>query len=216
MGDPVVVEGQAGGFQVKDHKLPVQRLGGISPGNRHHIVHKIGLHAIDQLEVGGFIADGVGSQSGLGEALHHAVVGDGHGTVAHPGGHANRLAGVAEAVHTGQLGVQVQFHPLFGGVVLALFALHHQHVVGMQHILLLVVVVPPVAPDDEGGTVGQSLPFGAVPFFPLQVFDHDGTGVVGDGDQIAFAVVALDLLGEYIAPHHHLAAVGLGEVPAGG
>ena len=199
---------QAGGLGVKHHKAAAQRAAGpLAVHNGDHIVHKIGLAAVDQLEVRVLFADVVGGQHGLGVALAHAVVGDGNGLVAHAVRQLHDLARVAEAVHAGELGVQVQLHPLFGGVVLPLLALHDQHIVGVHHIVPLVFVKGAVALDHQRGAGLQALPLAAVlPFLGADLQVHRA-GVVGDGNGVNLAEVALHLAGEHLAPHRHLAAL---------
>ena len=198
---------QTGGLGVKDAELPIQGhiLDAVDTGD--HVVHKIGLAAIDQLEVGILLVDVIGGQHGLWVTLTDAVVGDGDGRVTHAVGQADNPARVAEAVHAGELGVQVELHPLFGGVVLPAAALHTEDVVGVDDIVVLVFVVGAVAPDQEGGALFQALPLGAVlPFLgaDLQV---DGARIVGDGNGVDLAEIALDLGGEDVAPDHALAAL---------
>ena len=135
------------------------------------------------------------------------MVGDGDGTVAHTVGCTDDLAGVAEAVHAGKLGVQVQLHPLLGGVVLPLFALHLQHVIGIHHIVVLVFVVGALALQHEGGPLLHFFPLGVILAVPAAQFQADGAGVVGDGHDVALLEVALDLHSEHIAPDGDLAAV---------
>ena len=207
LGQVLAAGVEAGGLGVKDAELPLQGLVLHAVDAGDHVVHKIGLAAVDQLEGGVFLVDVVGGQHGLGVALADPVVGDGDGGVPHLVGQPDDAAGVAEAVQRRELGVQVQFHPLFGGVVLPAAALHDQHVVGVDDVVVLVLVVGAVAPHQQGGAVFQPLPLGAVlPFLgaDLQV---DGAGIVGDGDGIDLAEIALDLGGKDVAPNHALAAL---------
>src|SRR5699024_3288877 len=192
---------------VKNAEFPFQGLLLDAVHTGDHVVHKVGLAAVDQLEGRVLLVDVVGGQHGLGVPLADPVVGDGDGRVAHLVGQPDDAARVAEAVQSGQFGVQVQFHPLFGRMVLPAAALHDQDVVGVDDVVVLVFVVGAVAPHQKGGAVFQPLPLGAVlPFLgaDLQV---DGAGVVGEGDGIDLAETALDLGGKDVAPDHALAAL---------
>ena len=102
--------------------------------------------------------------------------------------------------------MEVELHPLFGGVVLPVPPLHNQNVVGIDDVVVLVLVISAVAPHQQGGAVLDALPLGAV--LPLLGPDLqiDGTGIVGDGDTVDLAEAAFDLGGEHVAPDHALAA----------
>ena len=103
--------------------------------------------------------------------------------------------------------MQVQLHPLDRGMVLPLLALDEEDIVGVDDVVMLVFVVGAVAPDDDGGALGDGLPLGAVLPFLRPDLQVDGAGVIGDGNGIDLAVVALDLGEEDIAPDHALAAL---------
>ena len=108
------------------------------------------------------------------------MVGDGNGRVAHPVRQSDDPAGVAEGVHAGQLGMQMQLHPLDRGMVFPLLALDEEDIVGIDDIVMLVFVVGAVAPDDDGGALGDGLPLGAVLPFLRPDLQVDGAGVIGD------------------------------------
>ena len=108
-------------------------------------------------------------------------------------GQPHDAAGVAEAVHAGQFGVQVQLHSLDRGGVLPLFALYEQHIVGVHDVVMLVLIIGAVAAHDDRGTLADALPLGAVLAFLRADLEVDGAGVVGDGHGVDLAIVALDL-----------------------
>ena len=58
--------------------------------------------------------------------------------------------------------MQVKLHPLFRGVVLPLFPLHEQDIVGVDDVVVLVLVVGAVTAHQQGGALGDVLPLGAV------------------------------------------------------
>ena len=151
--------------------------------------------------------DVIGCQHGFRIALTHAVVGDGNGGVSHAVRQLDDAAGVAEAVHAGKLGVQMQLHPLFRGSILPLFALHDQHIVGVHDVVVLVFIVGAVAPHNDRAALANALPLGAVLPFLCTDFQVDRAGIVGDRHGVDLAVVALDLGKEHIAPDHALAAL---------
>ena len=198
---------QAGGLGVEHAKFPGQGLLLHTVHAGDHIVHKVGLTAVDELEVRVFLVDVIGRQHGFRVALTHAVVGDGNGRVPHAVGQPHDAAGVAEAVHAGQFGVQVQLHSLDRGAVLPLFALHEQHIVGVHDVVMLVLIIGAVAAHDDRGTLADALPLGAVLALLRADLEVDGAGVVGDGHGVDLAIVALDLGKEHIAPDGALAAL---------
>ncbi|MPN53966.1 hypothetical protein SDC9_201635 [bioreactor metagenome] len=65
----------------------------------HHVVDKIGLTTVDQLEVGVFLFYIICFQHCFREALHHTVVSNGNGRVAKAGGKAHRRPRVTHCVH---------------------------------------------------------------------------------------------------------------------
>ena len=207
LGQVLAAGVQAGGLGVKNAEFPFQGLLLDAVHTGDHVVHKVGLAAVDQLEGGVLLVDVVGGQHGLGVPLADPVVGDGDGRVAHLVGQPDDAARVAEAVQGRQLGVQVQFHPLFGRMVLPAAALHDQDVVGVDDVVVLVFVVGAVAPHQKGGAVFQPLPLGAVLPFLSADLQVDGAGVVGEGDGIDLAETALDFGGKDVAPDHALAAL---------
>ena len=124
--------------------------------------------------------DVIGRQHGFRIALTHAVVGDGNGGVSHAVRQLNDAAGVAEAVHAGKLGVQMQFHPFFRSGILPLFALHDQHIVGVHDVVVLVFIVRAVAPYNDRAALADALPLGAVLPFLRADLQVDRAGIVSD------------------------------------
>ncbi len=122
-------------------------------------------------------------------------------------GQFDDAARVAERIHAGQLGMQVQLYPLDRGIVFPLFALHEEDIVGPDDIIVLVLIIRAVASHHNGGALGDGFPLGAVLPFLRADLQVDGAGVVGDGDCIDLAEVALHLGEEHIAPDHALAAL---------
>ena len=194
-------------LSIEHAELAVQRLVFHAVDAGHHVVHKVGFAPVDQLEIRVGLVDVVRRQHGFRVALTHAVVGDGNGRVPHAVGQLDDAAGVAEAVHAGKLGVQVQLHPLDRGSILPLFALHDEHIVGVNDIIVLVFIVGAVTAHDEGGALAERLPLGAVLAFLRANFQVDGALIVGDGNGVNFAVVALHLGEEHITPDGALAAL---------
>ena len=209
LGEALSVGIQPGGLGVEYHKAAGQRHGQLTVDGRDHVIHKVSLTAVDELEIRVLFVDVIGGQHGLRVALTDAVVGDGDGPVAHAVGQTDDLAGITESVHGAGLGVQMQFHPLFAlrRVVLPLLALHLQHIVGHDDKIMLVFVVGVVAPHDERGAGLQPLPLGHILPLIAQNFQVDRTGIVRDGGKIDLAAAALYLGGEHIAPDRHLAAI---------
>ena len=207
LGEEFGVGVQAGGLGIVHHKAAAHGAGGFTVQHRDHVIHKVGLHAVDDLEIRVAFADGIRRQHCFREALHHTVVGNSDGPMAHAMCGTHDLARVAEAVHAAELGVQVQLHPLLGGVVLPLAAFHLQHVVGVDHIVVLVLIVGAFALQHQGGALFQLLPLAEVLPFPAAELQVDGAGVVGDGNDVALLEVAFYLHCEHVAPDHHTAAV---------
>ena len=198
---------KTGGLGIEHAEFTVQRLILYAVNAGHHVVHKIGFAPVDELEIRVFFVDVIGCQHGFRIALTHAVVGDGNGGVSHAVRQLDDAAGVAEAVHAGKLGVQMQLHPLFRGSILPLFALHDQHIVGAHDVVVLVFIVGAVATHNDRAALANALPLGAVLPFLCADLQVDRSGIVGDGHSIDLAVVALDLGKEHIAPDHALAAL---------
>ena len=96
---PLGVGVKAGRLGVEHNKRAGQRHLRRAVDGGDHIIDKIGLAAVDQLEVGVGFVDGIGGQHGLRIALAHTVVRDGNGAVAHAVRQTHDLAGVVEAVH---------------------------------------------------------------------------------------------------------------------
>ena len=151
--------------------------------------------------------DIVRCQHGFRIALTHTVVGDGNGRMPHAVGQLDDAAGVAEAIHAGKLGVQMQLHPLLRCGILPLFALYDEHIVGVDDIIVFVLVVGAVAAHDEGGALAKALPLGAILTFLCTDLQVDGALIIGDGYGVDLAVVAFDLREEHIAPDDALAAL---------
>ena len=78
------------------------------------LVDQVTFHAQDQFDAVLF-----GRGPGFRIGLHHPVVGDGDGRMAPLGGLLNEAVNLGKAVHTAHLGVAMELHALFGGVVLA-------------------------------------------------------------------------------------------------
>ena len=209
LGEALSVGIQPGGLGIKHHKAAGKRHSQLTVDGRNHVIHKVSLTAVDELEIRVLFVDVIGGQHGLRVALTDAVVGDGDGPVAHAVGQTDDLAGITESVHGAGLGVQMQLHPLFAlrGVVLTLLALHLQHIVGHDDKVMLVFVVGVVAPHDERGAWLQPLPLGHILPFIAQNFQVDRPGIIRDGGKINLAAAALHLGGEHIAPDRHLAAI---------
>ena len=207
LGQVLHVGVQPGGLGIEHAELPRQGriLHTVDAGD--HVVHEIGLAAVDELEVRVTFVDVVRCQHGFRVALTDTVVGDGDRRVPHPMGQPDNAAGVAERIHAGQLGMQMQLHPLDRGVVLPLFPLNEQHIVGIHDVVMFIFVIRAVAADDDGGALGDGLPLRAVLPFLRANLQVDGTGVVGDGNGVDLAVIALDLREKDVAPDDALAAL---------
>ena len=210
-GEAVMLKIQAGGFHIKHHEPAVHGFIVLAVNHGHHIVYKIGFAAVDHLKIGVFFMNAVGGSHGLGVALTHAVVGNGNGAVTHAVCQLHNAVGITKAVHAGKLGVQVQLHALFGRVVTPGGALHHQHIIGIHHIIVLVFIIGAAAAHHQRGAGLEPFPLaGLVGIIVIAAahFQIDRAMVVGDGNHIAFAEVALGFGGKHIAPDHHLAIVG--------
>ena len=225
LDDLVGVGVQAGGLHVQHH------IGGAVDGFTRSalddvglVLDQIALAAGDQLDAGLF-----GRAEGLGEALYHAVVGDGDGLVAPRGGLFDQVGGGGAGVHVAESGVQVQLDALFGGGVHAhgLFGLHD--VVDHEHHLALEVVVAiaaaggdPLAVLERGGqNVGLRLnALGAVvagaPSAQKQLA-VDRAEAVGheEGDDLALAVLGVAHVEAGALAAHGAAAHVLGDLVHG-
>ncbi len=198
---------QTGRFGVEHAEFSGQQLilDAVDAGD--HIIHKVRLAAIDQLEVRILLVDIVRRKHCFRVALTDTVIGDRDRRVPHPVRQTHDAARITEAVHAGKLGMQVQLHPLFRSIVLPLFALHKEHIIRVHDIVMLILVIRAVAAHDDGRALADGLPLGAVLTVLRTDLQVDGAGVVGDGNGIDLAVVALDLGKEHVAPDHALAAL---------
>ena len=135
---------QAGGLGVKHHDLvSEQRLSRAFYGIALlQVVDAVGLDAVEHLDVAPVLFQAGLGLHGLRKGLHHAVIGDGQGPVPHGGRQLQRLARVTQAVHAGHIGVQVQLHPLVGGLVLAhlLFSFDDGGKIQRQLLIILGIV----------------------------------------------------------------------------
>ena len=111
--DRAVGNRKAGGLNIKDHEFGgIQLSGCISVGGPGRVVHKVGFHSVKHLQVG---FHRVVQHQRVG--LHIAVIGHGN-RVPSPLLHGiHQKFGNNQSVHCGQIGVQMQLHPLFGSVV---------------------------------------------------------------------------------------------------
>ena len=138
------------------------------------------------------------------------MVGDGQRLVTHGGRQLEGLARVAQSVHAGHIGVQMQLHPLVGGLVgtSLLFALDDSREV--QHQILVKHRVVDKALGDDISTLFD-VPFQSGGFFVGQYLGGpDGPGAVGKlkHDHGFFPAVELfELHKEDLALHGDLAAV---------
>ena len=200
---------QTGGLGVEHDKAAVQRHFGTAVQRGDHVIDKIRLAAVNQLEVRVAFVDGIGGQHGFGVALADTVVGNGDGAVSHTVRQPHDLAGIIKAVHRAGLGMQMQLHTLLplGRGILPLRALYLQDIIGQNDVVMLIFVIHIVAAHDQRGAGLQPLPLGHIGVLVPQNLEVDGAGIVGDGGKINLAAVALDLGGKDIAPDRHLAAV---------
>ena len=148
--DALLFGGKPGGFQVEADKLPVQGSGAVPHRRGHQVVDKIGLCAVNDLEVRVLLADVRLGVHGLGEGLGHPVVRDGHGLLAPSVGLVDQVRGGGDAIQVGHAGVQVQLHPLFHGVVHHLHLVHSGNGPGPQHVFPVVPVIFQGAPHQNG------------------------------------------------------------------
>ena len=84
------------------------------------VVHQIGFHAVNDLEIGIFGDPSLAALRlmGLREGLYDAVVGDRQSLHAEMIGLFDDIGGRGDRVHIGHLGVAVQLHPLLPGMIL--------------------------------------------------------------------------------------------------
>ena len=148
--------------------------------HRHPLVHVVlivGLHAVEHLD---FLPSARGVV-GIGEGLHHTVVGDGNGGVAPLDGPLDNGLAIAQGVHHGHLGVEVELNALLLGGVLA--PLGHGHLVdavGLQHHVVFEAahIQPPL--DLDPLALFDALDDGVGHLSLQELIDPDGAGVVGD------------------------------------
>ena len=186
LGDAVAARRQAGGLQVKYDKLPVKALAFLALDRSDHVVDKVGLQAIDHAEV----LPALACVHRVREALHHAVVGDGHGAVAPAVGQLCQVRRAVHAVHGGHVGVQVQLHPLDRSVVGLEQFLHQHHRQRPDGDIVLILVVGGVAAHHQGVALLELLD-GLLLAGGLDNFQRVGAGVVGDVNRVDLPLAVL-------------------------
>ena len=200
LGDHILGPAQARGLQVKADDGPVQVLVLGAPDGEAvvYVVDIVSLGAQQDLQLV------LAGAPGIGEGLGHTMVGDGDGGMTPGNGPLHRVLGVGEGVHQGHLGVQVELHPFFRGVVLLHGLLRRLNDQGLQdHVVVKPVQVQPagdlqVHPRLDPLHNGESL----VPGHELA--HPDGAGVVGDvkADDPGTALFQLPVLhGEDVSLH---------------
>ena len=133
-------------------------------------IDQVSLNAVDQLDprLGG---GGVR----FGKSLDHAVVGDGYGRMSPLGRELDQLAHVNGAVQGAHLGVQMEFDPLFFGVVHPRVRRGYPHAIAGDHRQL-------VGERDQTGCLPRSRTqsptggFSKGAAFALPHLDGDGVG----------------------------------------
>ena len=223
LDDLVGVGVETRGLHIQHHVgRAVQGAASVALHDSGGVLDQVALAAGDQLD-----AVLLGRAEGLGEGLHHAVVGDGDGLVAPLRGLLDEVAGRCAGVHGGEGGVQVQLHALFGRGVLAHGLLRGLDVRGHQHHLVLELVVavaaahrdPVAVLQTRAQRVGLGLNgLGAVVAAALAAqkqlaVDRGGAVREGEGDDLRLTVLGLaHLEGGDLAAHHQTADV-LGDLP---
>ena len=217
LGDAVVLGGKAGGLQVEADEIPGQGLLAAAGHGGHQVIDKVGLCAVEHLELRVLLADGLHGVHGLWESLCHAVVGDGHGLLAPLVGLLDKGGGRGHAVHVGHAGVQVQLHPLLQGVVHHLYQLHRGDGPGAHDVFPVVLVVLHLPADQQSRARLELIQSLALPGV-LDDLQGGGAGVVGDVDGVDFPGFVPGLLalhGENLPPDHQAAHIQ-GGLPQGG
>ena len=201
LGDAVFRRRKARGFNIKYDKRLRQLALSVLIHDRKHVVNKVRLAPVDEFEVRVLPVDIIRGKHRFRVSLHNAVVGNGHRAVSHAMRHAHGGAGVAEAVHAGELRMHMKLHALFFCRVLTRFPDYFQHVVRAQNKFARILVIHILTAHDQRIAVFQAVPF--VAFFALVEHDFqiDGTGVVRDGNRIDIDLAAVfDFFGKHIAP----------------
>ena len=210
--DLAVCGRQTGGFGVEHHHLIVQQdvafaLDGVA---LLQIVDAVGLDAVKHLDIGAALFQLGGGVHGFREGLHHAVIGDGQRLVAHGGRQFEGLARVAQGIHAGHIGVQVQFHPLVRSFVGAAFLFALDDGRKVQHkILVEHGIVDQALHDDVSALFDLALQFGRL-FVGQHLGGTDGAGAVGKlkhDHGFLPAIELFELHKEDFALHGDLAAV---------
>ena len=117
-GDFVPFGAESRGLDIKhDIGLFFAKGGKIADG-RIGIVDQIALYPVEYLDFLTAFADGTGRLVCVRKSLCHAVIRNGNRLVSPLGGALDQVAGRGHRVHRAHLGVQMQFHPLFFGVIL--------------------------------------------------------------------------------------------------
>ena len=171
---------QAGGLQIKGHKLPIQRHvpRAMDRSLFVHIVLIVCLHPVEHLD----LFSPAGGVIGVREGLHHPMIGDGDCRMAPFNGPLHHRLGVAQRVHGGHFGVQVKLHPLVRRGVLPprLFG-RLIDAIGLQYKIVIVKPAQGKPPLNLKPLTLFYLANDRFGLFPLhKPGDPDGAGQVGD------------------------------------
>ena len=138
------------------------------------------------------------------------MIGDGQGSVSHGGGQLQRPARVTQAVHAGHIGVQVQLHPLVGGLVLAHLLFSFDDGGKIQRQLLIVLgIVRQALNDDVSALFDAALQPGRF-LIGQHLGGPDGAGAVAELEHDHSFVPTVELFElhqEDLTLHGDLAAV---------
>ncbi len=225
LDDPAGQIGKTCRLNIKDDIGLIQALSLAVVGDSLHIIHEVGLHAVDDLERSGNLLqlvlcgirmlcliflpvsriDILHGMICLREGLHHAVIGDGNGTLAPGPGPFDQTCRIGHAIHVAHLCMAVKFYPLDRAVVVSgraeIAGLLDPDDAGDHQLMLPVILRHPALHPDEAALFQKA---GQLCRLRLQDKDlcPDRIGIIchRKGDKCLFIAQFTHLQGNDLAP----------------
>ena len=205
LGHAVGLGIEAGGLNVKGHKLRVQGQLALAHDGAVavHVVDEVALQPVDDLH-----AVLLPRLPHIREGLGHPMVSDGDGGHAPIGRPLDDGGRVGEGVQGGKTGVHMQLHPLHWGLVGPDIALALHDVPGVQHHVVVILGVDDLPLDDEMVPHVDAVNDALVLLRAEEAGDAHGVGAVGNVKAQHRAAPLLQAAAgdrHHVALHRHLA-----------
>ena len=147
--DSLLIRAQTGCLNIKGDEFVIQRVFGIACDRWNHVVDEIRLNAVDHLKFSALSGNSLQSIHRVWECLCNAMVCNRNGRLAPFIGAINQVLRRTHAIHTGHIGVQMQFHTLFRSIVYNLKLLYRRKALGTQNDLMVIFVIFHIAAHND-------------------------------------------------------------------